>query len=1143
MVRYGYLAAVFLCVNMLLAPLAAAQDGKDLFAESRFILSTQQGSFPGFMKKKIDLKSNDMMLKEILSSLEQKVPVQFAYMESLVAGNERFSFNLRQLPFHEVLSRVLDRTGIGYGTFEDGYIVLRKQEAKSAQQLQATITGTITDGTSGEGLPGANVSIEGTTRGASTDAEGQYRITGVEPGTHTLVATFIGYEESRREVNVTEGQESITVDFTLQPGSMALEEMVVIGYGTQQRSDITGSISSVGADEISSVPSSGVQGALQGRVAGVNITPSTGQPGAPIDMNIRGVSSFGNNNPLFVVDGVPVFSESGGTFNPLATLNPDNIESVEILKDASAAAIYGARAANGVVLISTKNGRAGETQFSLKISRGVSSVSETIDMMNSRQFIDYSIEAFQNGGRATPQAFEEPLLSENLSRNTDWQDAAFSPADMQNYAFTVSGGNENATYAFTGGYYDEEGTLPNSGFKRYSVRVNTSFNIGDNLEVGESMELSRGTWTGTFGPTTDLMQELLQSSPTMPIYNDENLGGFAGPTIEYGPVNRSNQVGQLSLTDNEEVRNRLLGNVYAEYDFMDNLSYRFSAGGDISFNESKSFTPMFQMGNRSNATADLSEGRYSTNTYLIENTLTYSQVFNEVHDLTVLAGFTQQESWNSNVNGTVEEFPSNNVRTIAAGYGQTSLSGDESAWALRSQIGRLNYSYDDKYNLMASIRRDGSSRFGENNRYGIFPSVSGSWIITNEGFMEDIEPLSNLALRASWGQVGSQEVSDFASYATIEPVARYIFGEGQELVPGATYLQLGNPDLKWEVTTQTNIGLDIGFFDERLSFVMDYYMKDTDDILLRIPVPTTSGIRRNNGAFRNSGSLYNEGFEFTASYQNSVGDFDYTLSGNFTTSKNEVKKLGTGEPIIAQLSSDPNYATTITRIGNEIGAFWGYVMDGVFADQTELDNHADQPGAAPGDIRFKDLNEDGVIDANDQTVIGSPFPDFTYGFNVNLLYKNFDMTIFLQGKQGHDVFNLVWAGINDGEGDNNATTAMLDRWTPDNRETTVPRAVIGDPNQNFRPSTRFVEDGSYLRIQNIQLGYSLGNDVLERLNIPRLRVFVSAKNLFTFSNYRSFNPEVGTLTTDSQSSLTRGIDFGAYPIPRVIEGGLQIDFN
>jgi len=325
--------------------------------------------------------------------------------------------------------------------------------------------------------------------------------------------------------------------------------------------------------------------------------------------------------------------------------------------------------------------------------------------------------------------------------------------------------------------------------------------------------------------------------------------------------------------------------------------------------------------------------------------------------------------------------------------------------------------------------------------------------------------------------------------------------------------------------------------------VMDYYIKNTEDILLRVPIPTTSGIRRNNGAFQNSGSIRNEGFEFSFDYQNNIGDFNYTLSGNFATSKNEVKALGTGEPIIAQLSSDPNYASTITRVGGEIGAFWGYAMDGIFADQSAVDSHASQPGAAPGDVRFRDLNEDGAIDANDQTVIGSPFPDFSYGFNINLLYKNFDMTIFLQGKQGHDVFNLVWAGINDGEGDNNATTAMLNRWTPDNRQTSMPRAVIGDPNQNFRPSTRFMEDASYLRIQNIQLGYSLGTGLLDKLNLSNLRIFVSVQNLFTFTDYRSFNPEVGTLTTGSQSSLTRGIDFGAYPIPRTIEGGIQIDFN
>ncbi|MDR8393574.1 TonB-dependent receptor [Aliifodinibius sp. S!AR15-10] len=1096
---------------------------------------------PEFMQVSVSLQLKEVPLRVILNELEKQADVFFSYRDKLWDDKQLFAANFENISLGQALRIILENRGIDIVPLSGRYIVLKEKNKHRAGEGEAVVTGQVIDANTGRKLIGANVTIIGGQEGTSTNAEGRFIISELDPAGYTLSVSYLGYAEIKKKV-VARAGDTTDVNFHLQPEPMPMDELVVVGYGVQSRSDVTGSIASVDADEIVSVTPDGVQEALQGRAAGVLVTSSTGQPGAPVDINIRGISTFGNNSPMFVIDGVPVVNSGGGTINPMATLNPENIESVEILKDASASAIYGARAANGVVIVTTKSGQPGETEVSFHTYRGISRVNNTIDMMNSRQYTAYARDAYQAVERSMPISLQEPLLSENLKQDTDWQKAAFDRASIQNYTFTISGGNENNRYAFTGGYYNKEGTMPSSGFERYSARINTDFTIADRFRVGESIEFSRGIWTGTFNPSTDIMQELLQQSPTVPVYNPDNLGGFAGPTIERSPVNRSNQVGVLTLVEDETVQNRILGRVFAEYEFLPGLSYRLNVGGNILYDESKNFIPRYEMGNRSNNKATLTENRRSENTFLIENTLTYQQSFANKHDIKILAGYTQQNAWLRNMTGVIDEFPNNEVRTISAGFGQTNLSGDESGWALRSQIGRVNYTYDDKYSVMASIRRDGTSRFGEKNRYGIFPAISASWLITGEPFM-DISWLSYFKLRASWGEVGNQEISDFASYTTIEPGARYILGEDQELVPGATHLELGSSDLKWETTTQVDVGLDLMLLNDKLSFVFDYYWKDTRDMLIRLPVHTTSGIRRNNGPFQNAGSVINSGIEVTAEFRDNIGAFDYRLSGNFSTFQNEVTELGSGEPVIAQVESDPNYATTITREGGQVGLFYGYVMEGIFRDQADVQSHATQPGAAPGDVKFKDLNNDGSVDAKDQTVIGSPFPDFYYGFNFNLAYKNFDLGVFLQGVQGHEIFNLVWAGINDGEGDNNATTTMLDRWTPNNRDTDVPRAVNGDPNRNFRPSTRFIGDGSYLRIKNIQLGYSLGPSLLERINLSSARLYIAAKNLHTFTGYRSYNPEVGTLSSGIRSSLTRGIDFGTYPIPMSIHGGLQVSFN
>jgi TonB-linked SusC/RagA family outer membrane protein len=985
------------------------------------------------------------------------------------------------------------------------------------------------------------------TAGTTTDSSGIFNFLSIPSGgPYAFIFSNVGYETQTLSGYNISSNINLSLLIKMNESSSVLDPVVVVGYGTQKRSEITGAIATVNGKDISNGTPGGIQQALTGRVAGVNITPTTGQPGGALDMSIRGVATFGNSNPLFVIDGVPVFGDGNSrNFNPLAGIPLENIESIQILKDASAAAIYGARAANGVVIITTNRGHSGENHIQFKASGGISNVMKFIPMLNSGQYINYATEAYTNAGAAIPVSLLDPLREKNLQTNTDWQKSAFSPGPVQNYFLGISGGNENTNYSVSGGFLDQQGNLPNSNFKRYSINVNSDFSVGakKKLKVGETIGLSQSVWTGTFSPTSLNMRQLLQQSPTVPVYKASDDGGFDGPRLEYSPVGRQNTIGILTLTDERRKENRVLGSIYANYDILPGFSNRFSVSGDIYSGREINFLPTYDMGQYVNTLATLTENRDDRSIYYLTNTTTYQKTFNNLHRITALLGFSQQQSWATGTTVTVRNFQSNDLRTVAAGFEQRNITGIETGWALRSQMLRVSYAYKEKFNLMGVMRRDGSSRFGSNNRYGTFPSLSANWIISKEPFMTKLKTISDLKLRASYGKVGSQDIDDFAQYATIQPNVNYVFGAANTLTSGATFVNMGNSNLKWEVTSQTDIGMDIGLFNRKLTLVLDYYVKNTNDILVKLPIPTTSGIRRTNGPFVNAGSVQNKGFEFTATFQSSLSKaFSYSLSANVAANKNKVLSLNSNQPIIAQLTSGTEQSNSITQQGGEISEFYGYVMEGIFKDQADVAKHAKQAGSGPGDIKYKDLNNDGVINASDQTILGSPFPKLTYGLNANLRYKNFDMDIFLTGKQGQYLYNLVWATINEGNGDNNATRDQLRRWTPGNTNTDVPRAISGNPGLNTRPSSRYVENASYLRVQNIQVGFNLGGRYLNKLKLSRLRIYVSAENLLTFTKYRGYNPEIGKLSEGNQSSLTRGIDFAMIPIPRILQGGIQIDF-
>jgi TonB-linked SusC/RagA family outer membrane protein len=1052
-------------------------------------------------------------------------------LKALISSNREVVLVKRDGAYEEtVQGRSMEET-IQYVDIE-GKGASGTSQDRASRPLQGTITGTVTDSVSGEPLPGVNVVISGTTQGTATGPEGTFTISNVEPGTYDLQASFVGYATKTAEnIEVTEGQVT-EVNFALTQAAYQLGEVVAVGYGQQERGDVTASISSVNSEDLNTISTENVAEALQGQAAGVLVTQSSGEPGSGMDVMIRGASTLGSTDPLYVVDGVPL---DGG----LSSINTASIESVEILKDASATSIYGSRAANGVVLITTNQGTAGDIQVNFSARGGASYVPNRrrIDMMDTREFYRFSVDAYENAGLPIPDAWQEPNLSENLQQNTDWQGHLFRPGRIQDYNINISGGNEDANYSFTTGYRDEKGVVVSDGMERVSFRVNSEYYIGENgdLTIGEHLSLSQSTTTGNVYP--NVFKETYQQSPTVPLRCENNIGGFCGPTNATSPGFRLNQVALLHLNETETVTQRLVGNVYADYSILEDLSYRLDLSTDLSSSMYQLFSPLYELESNANTERDLDQEKTESWSYIVENTLNYSTTVGDVHDVDVLAGYTQEKRESEYVIAEANGFPSEDLRTINASTGQTVVSGGGSGSALRSFLGRIQYGFDERYRVQFAIRRDGSSRFGSERRWGTFPSGSVGWSIHNEAFMPDDGPLSRLRLRGSWGIAGTQQIPDFAAIPTVQPVANYVLGGA--VASGSAVLELGNSELQWQETRQIDIGLDAGFFDNQLTVTLDYYRKNTSNLLLQLPVPTTSGIRRDNGFFQNVGEVRNSGFELSSSYQRTFGDVSVRMSGNVSTLSNEVQSLGV-EEIIATEGDELGSGSSITRPGSEIGAFYGYISEGPFRNQQAVDSHANQPGAGPGDLKFRDINDDGQITPEDRTIIGSPFPDFFYGLTANVGFKGLGLRMQMDGVQGRDIFAL--RSDNDVKGFNNATADYLDRWTPNNRDGAHPRAHTTDPNSNLRSSTYRVENGSYLALRNVTLDYSFDPGLVDQwVEFRNLRIYASANNLLWITPYDGYNPEIGA-GEGSRASLTRSFDTGSYPISTSFEIGVDIGF-
>lgn len=985
--------------------------------------------------------------------------------------------------------------------------------------VQQQITGTVLDDT-GAPLPGVNVLIEGTVKGTQTDFDGKYAI---EASTgDVLVFSYIGM----RTQSVAVGNSNV-LNVSMEVDAASLDEVVVIGYGTQKEALLTGSVGIVNDEEIKKVSYANSAGVLQGRVAGVKVESNGGAPGAGVNVVIRGTGSFGNDQPLYVVDGNIVGS--------MSFLNPNDIESISVLKDASSAAIYGSRASNGVVLITTKKGKVGDVKINLETKIGFQTPTKYLDFLNAREYADWHNMARDNDGdaRAIPN---DTGFNPNI--DTDWQDLSLNPALYTEYNLNVSGGSSKARFYVSGQVLDQTGVVVDSDFKRYNVTANTSFNKGI-FSMTQSLLVSREE----SNPNNFFIREGAVP-PTIPVYDENNEGGFAGldPNL-HGLARGINWYGRAILHDNLITTDRLVGSVQPKFQLSKNLSYKMNLGIDYSLVHNYAFQPTFFQSTSQEASetiARLNENYVRSLSSLMENTLEYSNTFGK-HGLTLLAGYTTQSINARSAGGVGTNFIFNEFRVLDAADDNTDdTTGNLQENALTSYLGRLDYDYDGKYIVSATIRRDGSSRFQEDNRWGVFPSGSLGWRISKENFFPQDGFVSNLKLRGSYGLLGSQNVGNYVTSSVLN--TSNFYNLGGMVYGGSIVTNLANPDLKWETTTIQNYGFDTEFLDGKVSFSAEYFKKRSEDILVSVPIPLSGGLGASLPS--NAATIDNKGFEFGGSYRhfspNDGVNFDITL--NFNTLENEVIALGDGvNPITGGGYTQGGYQATRTDVGQPVASFYGLKTEGVYQTQAQIDADG-RDNAVLGDMNFVDLDGDGDIDDDDQTYLGNPIPDFEYSVAFNMDYRNFDLSLFIQGVEGNELWNgKRYHYVLDGTR-GIKTTEALDAWTPQNTNTIVPRATIRDLALNKRPSDYLVEDGSYLRLKTLQLGYTLPSDFTERFYVTNLRFYVSGQNLLTLTDYKGYDPELGRPLDGDGSLFDGGVDRRAYPNNKNFLFGVQIGF-
>ena len=1091
-----------------------------------------------YSQTKIDIEVVEVPLQTLFREIQNKSEYIFFYKDELLVNSNRVTVKVKGATLATILDDVFKGSNMNY-RIDDRQVVVyetvQKTTSKEIEKPQEFIVSGVVLDQEGTPLPGANILEKGTTNGTQTDFDGNYSLT-VKGGEAILVITYIGF--STQELPVA-GQSKINI--TLAESAAALDEIIVVGYGTQKKSDLTGSVSSLKSEDLNPGANASVDQMMLGRAAGVQINQASSAPGGGLSIRIRGASSLNaSNEPLYVIDGFPIdnspnlasggaaeVSENRSPNNPLNSLNPADIQSIEILKDASATAIYGSRGANGVVMITTKKGRAGKMNVTYDVYSGIQTVAKTIDVLSTSEYINAINDLSQEQGNAP--VFSNEDIS-NIGAGNFWQDEIFRSAPITSHNLSVGGGSENTSIYSSINYFDQEGVVKNSGIKKYTGRINIDTKIGERANIGLNFNTSLikdnnnidGIQTNeNAGP----IYSSLLYDPTEPIFNSDGTFSQSSNLTVNNPVTLISGISSLNET------NRTFGSAYLNYNFTDELSGKFNFGTDRQTSRRDIYNSTQTIrGGAAGGIANINVLERSN--YLFEYTMNYNKAFNENHNLAVLGGVTYQKFQSKNFFGNISGFPTDEIGTGNLELGDTNtdqLGSRLEENTLLSYLGRINYNLFNKFLLTGSIRADGSSRFGENSKFGYFPSFAFGWKLTEEEFIPDV--FSELKLRTSWGQTGNQEIGNYNSLLTFQSGPNVVLGNSVlgSVIPS----RKSNDDLKWETTEQFNIGLDVALLRGRISGTFDYFSKNTKDLLFNLPLPLASGYA---SILSNVGEVQNKGFEVLINTTNVVsGDFKWDTSLNFSAIKNKVLDLGRVESIVTgAIQSVGN--TAIIREGDPLAAYYGYVVTGIFQENDDIAN-SPQPTAQPGYPIFEDRDGDGAITPADQTIIGSPFPDFSYGFQNSFSFKNWKLDVFFQGQEGVDLvnINLIESLYPANFRRNRQSRTMLDRWTPQNTDAKWPSSVNPNAYGASKVNSLSVEDASYLRLKNVQLSYNIPVDNINLLN--SLRVYVTGQNLFTITDYGGFDPEANSLG----SSNVR-VDYSSYPLARTYLVGLTASF-
>lgn len=988
-----------------------------------------------------------------------------------------------------------------------------------------TVSGVVTDSNGGP-LPGVSILVEGTNQGTTSDINGNYRLM-VPENSAALIFSYVGYRTERVAID---NQSQINI--TLQEDINQLEELVVVGYGKQQKRDVTGAISQVKGQDFENLPVASPSQALQGRAAGVQVVRNGGAPGNAGSIRIRGTGTINNADPLVIVDGFPGSS--------LDDVNPNDIESIEVLKDASASAIYGTRAANGVILVTTKRGKVNESlKLSLNAYTGVSNAIKTIDVLDAPTLAELKRERFINDGIPIDPIWEDPQYQ---VQRTDWQDELLDQGVTQNIDLNLRGGGEKSSFNMSLGYFNEEGMITNSFFERFSFRLNSDHKINKRLNIGQSLQLTsrKGNFLNTNSAQTGILWSAIRFHPGLPVIDEDGNYGSSQVSGEFGDIN--NPIFTVDTEDDKETRHRLLGTVYAELEIIKDLKLRANFGVDGEIYDRDVFEIIIDDQIRARDRNSLTRTYQESYSLLAEYFLSYQKTFAEKHNAGIVVGYAAQTFDAEFFEAERLDFPDESPlqRYLDAGNTINNAEGNRTSDGLESWFARANYEYDSRYLFTFTFRADGSSRFGDGNKWGYFPSFSAGWRISEESFW-NVGLISDLKLVGGWGELGNQNVDRNQFLALIELGERYSFG-GQQTV-GAAQSRIPNPDISWETVQMTNIGVEMGLFENRIFADINYFIKETKDMLLPVPVVGAQG--RADVPDRNFGEMRNQGLEIALSYRGNKGDLNYRISGNASFIRNEVTRLNA--PFLeTRRYGRPNQEIARIFPNEPLSPFFGWVANGIYQNTNEInsdpalanDPRVEEGLIQPGDVRFADLNGDGLIDENDRTIIGDPNPELVYGLNAGLDYKGFDLNLFFLGSAGHDIYNADRMQGIDPTYPFNMYAETIGRWTGEGTSNTIPRMTTRRNNLNHRTSTLFVENGGFFRLKNVTMGYTIPTALTERIGISRARFYVTGQNVFTITYYSGMDPELGYV----DGNLQLNVDYAQYPQARTWTFGTTIDF-